>query len=277
MSARVIRSKLSPTVTVREPPKAAATLGISISAGIAKPSRTSALAVAARRRVDGQHDRLEARRHRLLHQRPGHPGIAERIELEPTPAAGRRGGDLARPRRGQRRETHDGAERGGGARHRHLTLGVEQPLVGDRADENRRRHRTAQHLRRGRGDLDPGQLPRPQPPARPSRHVLAQRHLVPGAAGEMATRPGPERALGLGLRVVDVDPALKHGGEASAQPAWRGCRCAGGTRKWSTAGREPTPFRAFARTSRRCLPGARPRSVSGEAQWWKAFASTLQR
>ena len=65
-----------------------------------------ALAVAPARRVDGDHDRLEAGGDRLVDQRPGDALVPEAVELEPAPARRGRGGDLARPRRRQGREAH---------------------------------------------------------------------------------------------------------------------------------------------------------------------------
>ena len=95
-SAGSISSKVSAIVTARSEPSAAATLGTPRPSGITKPVRRSRSRLPARGASTVTQDRLEARRDRLLHQRPGHARVAEAVELEPAAAARRGRGDLGR-------------------------------------------------------------------------------------------------------------------------------------------------------------------------------------
>ena len=61
---------------------------------VAAKVRAVALAIAARGQVDGDDDRLEAGGDGLPHQRPRHPGVGERVKLEPATPTGRGGGSF---------------------------------------------------------------------------------------------------------------------------------------------------------------------------------------
>ena len=95
LSAGSISEKVFSIVTARSPPSAACTLGHAEPLRDLEAGPAIALAVAAARGVDGDHDRLEARVDRLVDQRPGHGRVLEAVELEPAPARRR----LRRPPR----------------------------------------------------------------------------------------------------------------------------------------------------------------------------------
>ena len=178
---------------------------MSTSGGIAKPGSKVALAPAGARGVDGQRDRLEARIDRLVDERPGDPAVAEAVELKPARRPGRLAGNLARARGGEGRQAHDrlGVRRRSG--HRHLAVGIDEPLEGDRGDQHRHRDRRPEDRRLGAhvGDVD--QHPRTQADAGEGGDVVAQGALVAGPAGEVAVDPGLEALAGEPLVIGDVD------------------------------------------------------------------------
>ena len=168
------------------------------------------LAPARARRVNGERDRLEARLDRLGDQRPGDAAVAKAVELQPSRR--RRGlrGQLARARGGDRRQAHDRPGGRRGPRHRHLAVGVDEALKGDRRDQQRHRDLAAEHGRRRAGAGDVDQDLGPQLPAAERGDVLAQGALVTRAACEIAVHARVE-ALGREALVVgDVD-RLGHG------------------------------------------------------------------
>jgi hypothetical protein len=175
---------------------------------------TVTLAVAARRRVDGDDNRLEAGLDRLVHQCLRDHLVAEAVELEPAPSGRDGGSQLARPGGRQRREAHRRAGLRRGPRHPDLPLRVDQALIGDRRHQQRHRERTAEQLDRGAYIADAGQHPRPQPPAPPGLDVVAQGQLIASTAGEVAKGPGIELLRGDPLDIRNVDPALAHSGRA---------------------------------------------------------------
>ena len=180
-------AKTSWTVTGRWPPIAASRLGTVTSAGTAKPVRRSRSRRPARGASTVSSDRLEARVDRLLEQRPGDPLVAEAVELEPAPSPGRRRGDLARPRGGDRREAHQRPRRRGGARHPLLAVGMREALEGHRRHQHRHRNLCAEQLASPWSPRSTSTSTRGrsrQPP--PGGDVLAQRHLVARPAGEIA-------------------------------------------------------------------------------------------
>ena len=90
------------------------------------------------------------------------------------------------------RQAHHGAGRGGGPRHRDLAVGVEQPLEGDRRDQERHRYLGAEDGRRRAHLADIDQNARAQRAPGVRGDVVAQRPLVAGAAGEVAVDAGLE-------------------------------------------------------------------------------------
>ena len=117
------------------------------------------------------------------------PAVAEAVELEPEPRLGRRGRHLARSRRGEGREAHHRPRARRRPRHPGLAVRVRKPLEGDRGDQDRHRQPARRAPSCGCStSADVDQHPRPQPPARERRHVLAQRPLVPRPAGEVPVR-----------------------------------------------------------------------------------------
>ena len=157
---------------------------------------------------------------RLLHQRPGHALVAEAVELEPAPPAGRRRGDLGRAAVVARVERHITVPAAAAARAiAGSPSGCDQALVGDRRDQDRHRDRPAQHLGRGRDLADVGQHPRPQPPAAPGVDVLPQRQLV---AAWRRWRLRPRVLTGVGeVSSTAVRGAGWPGGDAGAGRAGR--------------------------------------------------------
>ena len=149
---------------------------------------------------------------RLVHQRPGHPLVPEAVELEPAPALGGGGGDLARPRRRQGREAHHRAGRRGGPRHRDLALRVDQPLVGDRRDQDRHRElrppsssAAASAARRARPA--PAAAAASAPRRRRCRAASPRRRRRRRSSRARRRRASRSRSLEVG----DVDRVLAHG------------------------------------------------------------------
>ena len=99
------------------------------------------------RGVHGQRHGAEPRLDRFGEQRPGHAPVAEAVELEPKPRVGRRGRHLARPGRGQGRQAHHRPRARRRPRHPGLPVRMREPLEGDRGDQDRHRHRLAEHRR----------------------------------------------------------------------------------------------------------------------------------
>ena len=171
-----------------------------------------ALAVAAHRRVDRQHERAEPAVACLRDQLARHALVAEHVELEPERRAGRR--DLGRRRGRDRRQAHDRARSLGGAGHPHLAVGMRDALERDRRHEQRHRDVLPEHRSRRRARLDVDQQARPQTAATERLDVVAQRHLVTRAAGVVAVGAGLETLCREPLVVPDVERhGLRHATE----------------------------------------------------------------
>ena len=163
------------------------------------------LAPAEKRHVDGQDESRVAALATLgdVVERP--LPVAQDVELEPPRRVTGRLGDVGVRARGDRRDAEERVRGGRGACGRELALGVEQPL--HREGRNAERHRDGRpeerRLERDRADVD--EHPRPQPPARVRGGVGPKRHLVAGAALEVAPDLRVDR-LRSPLEVVgDVD------------------------------------------------------------------------
>ena len=142
-----------------------------------------------------------------------HFTIPEDVDLQPARRAGRRGGDVGRRRRGDRREAHERLGRGRATRHRELALLVRDLLESHRRDEHGHRHGRAEHGRLGRDRGDVDEDAGPQPVARERGAVPLQRPLVAGAADDVAPRLGRHDRFGQPLGIVESEELL-HGGGA---------------------------------------------------------------
>ena len=162
-----------------------------------------ALAIAAHRCVDRQHERAVAAVARLRDQLPRDALVAEDVQLEPARPADC--GHFGRRRRRERREAHDRPRVACRARRRHLSVGMRDALERDRRDEQRHRDLLPEHGRRRAARLDVDEHPRAEHPAAIRLDVVAQRQLVAGAAGVVAVRSGLQPLRGEPLVVPDVE------------------------------------------------------------------------
>ena len=95
------------------------------------------LALREARRVDGEDDGAAAGIRGLREMLARDAAVLEDVELAPLQEPRRGGRDLLVRARGERRDGHARARRGGAARRRALAVGVVELLVGDRRDEDR--------------------------------------------------------------------------------------------------------------------------------------------
>ena len=151
----------------RSEPTAAATAGAVTSGGTTKPVRKSRSRRPARGASTVSAIASKPALDRLVDQRPGHPAVAEAVELEPARRRRRLRGDLARPRGRDRRQAHD---RPGGRR-------------GPRHRRPRRRGRRAA----GRRPARPAAASRPRLPST----VVARAHLADVDQHPRAQLPAP--------------------------------------------------------------------------------------
>ena len=134
--------------------------------------------------VDGEEDGAEPGVDRLRDQLRGNAVVAKDVHLQEPRAARRSGGDIGRARRGEGREAEGRTDRRCGAGKTLLPIRMRHPLVRHRRDDDGRGDGVAEHGRLRRGRLDPAEHALAQAPFGERGHVLAQRPLDPGAAGE---------------------------------------------------------------------------------------------
>jgi hypothetical protein len=152
--------------------------------------------------VNGQHDRAETGRDRLIDQLACEAAIGEAVELEPAWRFRRSGGHLGRRRSGKRRQHHDRAGRGCRAGHAGLAIGMGHALERDRGNQQRHRDLGTEHAGRGGRGANVDQRARAQPQARKRLHVVAQGALVAGTPRVVVIRTRIE-ALASELFVVE--------------------------------------------------------------------------
>ena len=178
--------------------------------------------------VDGEDERGVSVRDGLLDRRFRLRARTPDVDLEPTVTLR----ELLRSARRSGREAHDRAGCRSCSCGRLLAVGMRHALHRERSDHDRQGDLRTQHGGGG-GDLaDVDEHPRSQLPPLEGGDVVAQRHLVAGAARVVRVRVGVELLLREPLVVPDVDrlhgPSLtRYKDETRLRWPQTGFRCRG--------------------------------------------------
>ena len=182
-----------------------------------------ALALAAGRQVDGDDQRLVARRVGAGHEARVRFGVAQHVQLEPQ-APRHRLGELLDADRGHRGEHERNPVRGGGAGERQVRARPRQRARTHRRDDERRGGRPPEDLggQVRRRHVDEHARDEAQPLER--RAIFGKRQLVLGAAVDELEHQARQPTPGEATQVLDRNGARQRALEAAHVDGLRGDR-----------------------------------------------------
>ena len=155
--------------------------------------------------VDGDDDRAVAGDLGAADEALDEAAVVRPVELEPARPLAAGLGDLLEGEVGGGAGDHRHAERRGGAGGRQLAVLVDDLLDADRRQQQRRRHRGAEHGRREVALGDVAQHPRHDPAAPEGLAVGVNRLLAAGAGEDVGGRASPPSPRGPPLELGDRD------------------------------------------------------------------------